>query len=107
MNNIEAILNNRLEQLTLIEAQATKHLAANKTKGHIYSSKSNGVYQYYYFESGNSNKGKYIRNENRDLAINIAMRDYNEKIIKCIKLWKMWEIQVEKKRNIVVNMFLF
>ncbi len=90
MRNIVEELTIRNQELDIIERKASSYLKNHTIDGRISTSVSNGVTQYYYHNSGDKGTGTYIRKENINVAEDIIMYNYNQKVLSLIMQWKRW-----------------
>lgn len=90
MKSIVEELTIRNKELDIIERKASSYLKNHTIDGRISTSVSNGVTQYYYHNLGDKGIGTYIRKENINVAEDIIMYNYNQKVLSLIIQWKRW-----------------
>ncbi len=85
MKTLEVILREEKYQLQKIKDEAEKRLK-RAPKGRLRISKKKSQMEYYYKSENDDNKsknGRYLKKEERQLAKDIAQRDYDICVIKC------------------------
>lgn len=90
MNQIRKYFTQRLEELERLRDQLEAKAAAYPA-GALRISQCRGNAQYYHREDASDRRGKYIRNEDKDLARILAQKGYNESLI----------ISIEQEREAV------
>ena len=72
------------DELARIAATLQKQLKS-APKGNLCVSKSHKSFQYHMTKEGNPNKKLYLNKSKRDIAIALAQRDYNKKLLAVLK----------------------
>ena len=62
-----------------------KNALQNAPDGRLEIKRNKTRVQYYYRDKDKNSKLKYIRKSNKDLAYQIAQRDYNKNVLKCLQ----------------------
>ena len=90
MKEIRNILQEKQKYYREMKSKLIKESTHNAPKGRLRVIRSHGTYQYYLCAGKGDTNGKYIRKKDRKLAEEIAQRDYDRQMLKCISDWDKW-----------------
>lgn len=82
MKHIVEELKQRRAYYVQIQRQATKSLANAPKEGRLRVATNKGNYQYYLVTEQYDTKGKYLTKKNRNIAKQLAQRDYDKAIVR-------------------------
>lgn len=90
MKDLLEELNVKREYYCKIEQLAERSLSKNRQEGYLQVSRSNGSIQYYVRSKGEKGNGIYLPKSQRNIAEEIAQRDYDRQVIRCANQWQQW-----------------
>lgn len=96
MKEIRSILEEKQKYYREMKSKIEKAAGHNKQKGRLRVIRSHGTFQYYLCVGKGDTNGRYIRKRDRKLAEEIAQRDYDVQMLKCISEWDKW---IEQTKN--------
>lgn len=90
MRELVTILQEKMNYYERILGEAERKLLKNQAEGRIRTIKSHGTFQYYLCKENEKGNGTYLPKSQRNIAEEIAQRDYDRQVIRCANQWQQW-----------------